>query len=611
MYYWGMEQALATSSSASVSLPSSDGPPAVAPILNLVSITQRELTQLKLAANYWKALHQRSCAREAILKETIEQNEALASERETLFKNEIELKEAQIRDLRHRLFAKKSESVDKAIEPQPSQDIKRPRGQQRGSRGHGRTQRPDLPVIEERHELQNAHCTHCGLQYSAFPGEEESEIVEIEVKAYRRKVFRKRYMKSCSCPPAKDNPQIIVAPPAPRIIPKSSYGISIWVHILLAKFLYAQPLHSTLRELSGLGLTMSPGSMTGGLQKITPLFIPLQAALYERQMRESLFNNDESRWEVYAQLEGKVGHRWYLWVTKSADVVHYQIAPTRSATVPLAHFSGLEPKEVIVICDRFSSYKKLARLNTAIILAYCWAHVRRDFLDLALKYPALEKWALTWVDEIAKSYRLNYQRLAHWDENLPLTQQSVLFDHAHKLLIDQMQLMNDRSAQLLLADQSAASPSGTAVKQPPARKGADQIDESTLEPGQLHEAQRSVLVSLQNHWHGLIIFLMYPEVPMDNNSAERAIRNPVVGRKNYYGSGSIWSAELAAMMFSQLQTIELWKLNPRHWLQEYLTACAELGGTAPADLSPFLPWSMSEDRRRQLAKPPPGSQNTS
>lgn len=606
-----MEPALSSSSFDSPLSSPSDGLPTVLPVLKLVSITQRELTQLKLAANYWKAFHQRSCAREAILKKTIEQNEARASEREALLKNEIELKEAQIRDLRHRLFAKKSESIDKTIKQQPSQAIKRPRGQQRGSRGHGRTQRPDLPVIEEHHELEDAHCIHCGLQYSAFPGAEESEIVEIEVKAYRRKVFRKRYMKSCSCLPAKDSPRIIVAPPAPRVVPKSPYGISIWVHILLAKFLYAQPLHRTLRELSGLGLSMSSGSMTGGLQKIAALFLPLQAALYEHQMSESRFHNDESRWEVYAELDGKVGHRWYLWVTKSAEVVHYQIASTRSAAVPLAHFSGLVPEKVIVVCDRFSSYKKLARLNTAIILAFCWAHVRRDFLDLALKFPALEKWALAWVDEIATLYHLNHQRLAHWNGNLPLTQQSVLFDHAQKLLTDQMQLMNDRSMQLLLADRSATNTSGTAVKQSPTRKGADEIDKSTLQPSQLHEAQRSVLISLQNHWHGLIIFLTHPKVSMDNNSAERAIRNPVIGRKNYYGSGSIWSAELAAMMFSQLQTIELWQLNPRHWLQEYLTACAESGGTAPADLTPFLPWSMSEDRLRQLAKPPPGSRNTS
>jgi transposase len=606
-----MEQAFATSLSVSLSLSPSDGPPALVPALNLVSITQRELTQLKLAANYWKALHQRSCAREEILKKTIEQNSAQASERENLLNKEIELKEAQIRDLRHRLFAKKSESIDKTIKQEPSQAITRPRGQQRGSRGHGRTLRPDLPVIEEHHELPYTHCTHCGLQYSAFPGAEESEIVEIYVKAYRRKVLRKRYMKSCSCLPTNDNPQIIVAPPAPRIIPKSPYGISIWVHILLAKFLYAQPLHRVLRELSGLGLSMSSGSMIGGLQKIAALFIPLQAALYAHQMSETRFHNDESRWEVYAELDGKVGHRWYLWVTKSVDVIHYQIAPTRSAAVPLAHFSGIEAEKVIVVCDRFSSYKKLARLNAAIILAYCWAHVRRDFLDLALKFPALEKWALAWVDEIATSYHLNHQRLTHWDENLPLAQQSVLFDQAQKLLTDQMQLMNNRSIKLLLADKSATNSSETSVRQSPAITGTDEVDAPALQPDQLHEAQRNVLISLQNHWQGLIIFLTHPEVAMDNNSAERAIRNPVIGRKNYYGSGSIWSAELAAMMFSLLQTIELWKLNPRHWLQAYLTACAELGGTAPADLTPFLPWSMSEDRRQQLAKPPPGSQNTS
>ena len=605
-----MERALSFSSFDSLTPSPSDELPIVLPALNLVSITQRELTQLKMSANYWKALHQRSCAREEILKKTMAQNEALAFERETLLKNEIELKEAQIRDLRHRLFAKKSESINKFSKQLPSQTIKRSRGQQRGSCGHGRTQRPDLPIIEEHHDLTGAHCAHCDLPYSVFPGAEESEIVEIEVKAYRRKVFRKRYMKSCSCLPAKGSPQVVVAPPAPRIIPKSPYGISIWVHILLAKFLYSQPLHRVLRELSGLGLAMAPGSITGGLQKIAALFIPLQVALYKHQMSESRFHNDESRWEVYVEHDGKVGHRWYLWGTKSAQVIHYQIASTRSADVPLAHFSGLEAKKVIVVCDRYSSYKKLARVNTAIILAYCWAHVRRDFLDLALKYPPLEKWALAWVDEIATLYHLNHQRLALWNKELPLTEQSVLFDQAQELLTDQTQLLHDRSRQLLQEDQTAVKSSGITAKKSPAKKDADKRDVATLQPGQLHDAQRSVLISLQNHWHGLIVFLTHPEIAMDNNSAERAIRNPVIGRKNYYGSGSIWSAELAAMMFSQLQTIELWKLNPRHWLLEYLNACARLGGTAPTDLTPFLPWRMSEDRRRQLAKPPPGSHNT-
>jgi transposase len=130
-------------------------------------------------------------------------------------------------------------------------------------------------------------------------------------------------------------------------------------------------------------------------------------------------------------------------------------------------------------------------------------------------------------------------------------------------------------------------------------------------PGELHPAQRKVLISLEQHWLGLTLFLAYPEVPMDNNQAEQAIRNPVVGRKNYYGSGSVWSANLAAMMFSLLQTMVLWQLNPAHWLREYLTACARNGAKAPTDLSSFVPWTMSDDRKQQLALPPPCQRNTS
>jgi transposase len=92
---------------------------------------------------------------------------------------------------------------------------------------------------------------------------------------------------------------------------------------------------------------------------------------------------------------------------------------------------------------------------------------------------------------------------------------------------------------------------------------------------------------------------------MDNNTAERALRNPAVGRKNYYGSGSVWSAHLAAMMFSVRQTILLWGLNPHPWLNAFLQAWADNGGQSPADLRPFVPWQMSAERRAELSRPLP------
>lgn len=179
------------------------------PALNLVVITQKELTWLKWEGRYWKPQHQRSCEREARLREELEQKEAL------------------IRDLRHRLFGKKSETggTTQAVEQQPTQALNRPRGQQRGSSGHGRTLRPDLPVVEEHHELQgdSCFCSHCGLPYISFPGDEKADIFEIDVKAYRRRVYRQRYQKSCSCPPTANNPTIIVALPPAKVIPHLGY----------------------------------------------------------------------------------------------------------------------------------------------------------------------------------------------------------------------------------------------------------------------------------------------------------------------------------------------------------------------------------------------------
>ncbi len=123
--------------------------------------------------------------------------------------------------------------------------------------------------------------------------------------------------------------------------------------------------------------------------------------------------------------------------------------------------------------------------------------------------------------------------------------------------------------------------------------------QSELADPQLHPAKQAVLESMGNHWTGLTVFVDHPEVAMDNNTAERAHRGPVVGRKNYYGSGALWSGQLATMLFSLFQTLALWNLNPRVWLVEYLQACgSRLVGSAQGR-APFLPWNMSEQQRKE------------
>jgi transposase len=117
-----------------------------------------------------------------------------------------------------------------------------------------------------------------------------------------------------------------------------------------------------------------------------------------------------------------------------------------------------------------------------------------------------------------------------------------------------------------------------------------------------------VLTSLQEHWSGLTLFVDDRRIPMDNNRSERLLRGPALGRKNYYGSGAVWSGRLAAALFSMWATLKLWQINPRRWLQGYLQNCAEAGGQAPRDIEPFLPWNLAEQLRAKLSLTAPQQQ---
>jgi len=115
-----------------------------------------------------------------------------ALSREEALKKIIKEQEGKIRDLKNRVFGKKSEkknSGKKECGTKPTED-KRPRGQQPGSKGHGRTTRPYLPRIDESSDLSDVpKCTKCGTAY--IPDESrKSEIIEVEVKAHKRIINR-------------------------------------------------------------------------------------------------------------------------------------------------------------------------------------------------------------------------------------------------------------------------------------------------------------------------------------------------------------------------------------------------------------------------------------
>lgn len=77
----------------------------------------------------------------------------------------------------------------------------------------------------------------------------------------------------------------------------------------------------------------------------------------------------------------------------------------------------------------------------------------------------------------------------------------------------------------------------------------------------------------------------------------------VIGRRLCFGSDSEDGADFTATMYSVFATLVLNGIDVLRWLEAWLEACAENGGQPPDDLSPWLPWTMSEERKREFMAP--------
>jgi transposase len=511
---------------------------------------ERENLELRQQVGYWKSRHRDALLRIAALEQ---ENEQLEGEKRQL-QADLFGRRSETKPLRDRSNHLDDPQVD-------SQHPKRKRGQQPENHGPQRRDYSRLPVRERFLDLppEQCVCPDCGQPLRLRSDTEDSEQIEIEVRAYRLKLQRRRYERTCSC----EGNRTFTAPPPPKLIPKGRYGISVWVEILLDKYFTYRPTERLLASWRLGDLDLAAGTVTDGLQRLEVLLRPIYEAIKQRNPQGDLHQGDETRWRVFVPLEGKEGYGWWLWLVKSLDTVVYLLDPSRSHTVPENHFRA-ESRGVLVV-DRYAAYKAMIWVkNGVVLLAFCWSHVRRDFIRVGKGWPKLKTWALEWLRRIRVLYRLNDRRLA-------AEKGSAAFAEADGCLRQAVAEMKTHM-------------------------------ESELAQADLATPCRKVLESLRAHWDGLTLFVNDPRIPMDNNTSERLARGPAVARKNFYGSGSQWSGQLAAALFSIFATLSMWKLNPRKWLTWYFEQCAAAGGKVPENIQPFLPWNLSEETKRELGE---------
>jgi len=514
-----------------------------------------------------ESLRQRNARLRTEAQELRAEARELRAERSALA-SRVETLEAQLDKLRSSRAVLSKAAFGSKSERQKKPGTGRKRGQQRGAPGHGRTPRPKLAEkTESRNPPKDARiCPCCGKPYVAN-GERVTTLIEIAVKAHIRKIERTRWRRGCDC---ASSPLEVTAPPVARLFPGTLFGTSFWARFLFEHCACRRPLSRTAAWYADQGLPVSPGTLANSLKRFVPLFDPLHEAILAHQNRAALRHADETGWRVQEFRDKGRSSRAWLWTSVSPDAVYFHIDPSRSAEVAMKLFGSTEGT-VVLVCDRLSTYKKLAReLGGKVILQWCWAHQRRSFIDCAAGHVRLRRWCRRWIRRIAKIYRLNDARLKHYDPALPLERQTPAFDAAQARL--------KKAVDKLFADAEAelAGMTDKALRFKPLR-------------------------SLLKHREGLCVFVDRPFAPMDNNAGERALRGPVIGRRLTFGSNSEDGAKFTAIMQSVVGTLSMNGIDVLRWLEAWLEACAKNGGKPPDDLSPWLPWTMSEARRRKFS----------
>ncbi|MGO8715979.1 MAG: IS66 family transposase, partial [Smithella sp.] len=327
---------------------------------------------------------------------------------------QVEALTAKLKDMAHRVFGRKTEKESStAREPGLEAVAENTHGGQRhGAPGHGRRRHLELTAVEETSDLpeNEKYCPRCGLPFDSIPIMETSEQIDWIVRLERKVTKRLCYRKTCKCP---ETPGIITAPQPPKLIKKGMFTVGFIVKLLVLKYLLAMPMNRIRGYLDMEGLAVANGTLTGVMQNVIPFLEPLYNAILARNAASDRLKADETGWKVFMETAGKVTHRWWLWVFVSPDTAAFILSPSRSSETPKNYLDieqdpSLEKILRIMLTDFYSAYRVLKD----VLHAWCWAHMRRKFIDAARGNTQLKDWSEQWVSRIGMLYHLNDIRLA-------------------------------------------------------------------------------------------------------------------------------------------------------------------------------------------------------
>tara|TARA_R110000868_G_scaffold29963_1_gene111455 strand:- start:23732 stop:25255 length:1524 start_codon:yes stop_codon:yes gene_type:complete len=475
-----------------------------------------------------------------------------------VFQAEVERLKAIIDALQRHRFGRRSEQLDPdqlqlALEEVETALAEAEHARDKTSRAQAqrsrKTNRGSLPAhlerIEQVVDVEDKACPCCGGALHQI-GEDVAERLDVVPTTFRVLVTRRPRYGCRSCEAA-----VVQAPAPARIVEGGIPTEALIAQVLVAKYADHLPLYPQAQIYARQGIQLDRSTLADWVGRAAWYLRPLRDEVLKRLRRSERLFADETTAPVLDPGRGrtKTGQLWAYarddrpWAGGDPPMVAYVYAADRKSERAEAHLGNFAG---ILQVDGYGGYAALARRRQQVQLAFCWAHVRRKFYELADTSPV----ATEVLHRIALLYAIEDEVRGE-----PAQQRRLVRGEHSRVIIDDLH-------HYLEARNRQVSPKA-----------------------KLGEAIRYALT----RWDGLSRFLDDGRVDLDNNAVERSIRPLALNRKNALFAGSDEGGDNWAVIATLIENCKLSGINPHNWLTETLTRLAN--GHPVNSVGDLMPWT--------------------
>ena len=345
----------------------------------------------------------------------------------------------------------------------------------------------------------------------------------------------------------KDTQEILTAPAPDGFLQASRADVSFAAGMLMDKFAWHLPLYRQHQRLAASGITVSRPWLTQIAQRSISLLEPIYQAQFGSIRASRVKTMDETPIKAGRSGHGKMQTGYFWPVYGEQDEVCFPFHPSRSHDFVASALGLKAASGSVLLSDGYAAYQRYAA-KIGITHAQCWAHSRRGFFEALDAEPAGATAAL---EQIKAMYGIEDQIRDHKLTGEAKQIHRLMYS---KPLVEHFFAWTDQQI-----TRQGFTPSNPYIQ---------------------------ALNYVRERRAGLEVFLTDPDVPIDTNHIERALRVIPMGRKAWLFCWTELGAKHVGIIQSLIVTCRLHSIDPYTYLVDILRRVSLHPANRVAELTP-------------------------